>query len=141
MIHDPINVTDPFDLYQFFTNQCYVYLQLLLIGIGLVIKAPKSPEFTYTVFHGIALYYLVFKHIQKGGVLTIFFGFWRFLSKRKINPTPALRQNLCTSGVGKPLALGPRPPFTLLLNSQFLRPTTNGRIAFSARLLSMGIAP
>ena len=42
--------------YQFFTNQCYVYLQLLLIGIGLVIKAPKSPEFTYTVFLGIAWY-------------------------------------------------------------------------------------
>ena len=40
--------------YQFFTNQCQVYLQLLLIGIDLVIQAPKSPEFTYMVFHGIA---------------------------------------------------------------------------------------
>ena len=29
----------------------------------------------------------------------------RFLRKRKINPTPALRQNLCASGVGIPLPL------------------------------------
>ena len=42
-------VTDPFD-----PLICYVYLQLLLIGIDLVIQAPKSPEFSYTVFYGIA---------------------------------------------------------------------------------------
>ena len=29
----------------------------------------------------------------------------RMLRKRKINPTPALRQNLCASGVGIPLPL------------------------------------
>ena len=29
-------------------------------------------------------------------------------------------------------------PFTLSQNSQFFRPTTNGRIAFSARLLEIG---
>ena len=32
-------------------------------------------------------------------------------------------------------------PFAVLLNSQFLRPTANGRIAFSARLLSIGTSP
>ena len=62
-------VTDPFD----------VYLQLLLIGIDLVIQAPKSPEFSYTVFYGIAWYYIVLKYIQLGEILTFFCGFWRFL--------------------------------------------------------------
>ena len=32
-------------------------------------------------------------------------------------------------------------PFAVLLNSQFFRPTANGRIAFSARLLSIGTLP
>ena len=32
-------------------------------------------------------------------------------------------------------------PFAVLLNSQFFRPTANGRIAFSARLLSIGTFP
>ena len=32
-------------------------------------------------------------------------------------------------------------PFAVLLNSQFFRPTANGRIAFSARLLSIGKLP
>lgn len=32
-------------------------------------------------------------------------------------------------------------PVTELANNQFLRPTTNGRMAFSARLLSMGMFP
>ena len=51
---------------------CYVYLQLLLIGIDLVIQAPKSPEFSYTVFYGIAWYYVVLKYIQLGEILTFF---------------------------------------------------------------------
>ena len=32
-------------------------------------------------------------------------------------------------------------PDAVLLKSQFLRPTVKGRMAFSARLLSMGISP
>ena len=32
-------------------------------------------------------------------------------------------------------------PFVVLLNSQLFRPTANGRIAFSARLLSIGTLP
>lgn len=32
-------------------------------------------------------------------------------------------------------------PLAVLLKSQFLRPTVNGLIAFSARLLSMGTSP
>ena len=51
---------------------CHVYLQLLLIGIDLVIQAPKSPEFSYTVFYGIAWYYVVLKYIQLGEILTFF---------------------------------------------------------------------
>ena len=66
-----INVTDPFDLLCLSPTP--------FIGIDLVIQAPKSPEFSYTVFYGIAWYYVVLRYIQIGEILTFFCGFWRFL--------------------------------------------------------------